>query len=220
MASTFDFSDSDEFAGRPRAAESSLISTQDEIGTAVCWGAIIAGALAATALTTILLVLAVGAGLSIVSPQMSLAGKTIFISGGSRGIGLAIALRAARDGANIVVAAKTAEPWHGQRYPSLSVVARKITGAHWSVEVRLMSPEYSTASRESAEERSRRRLAEKPGAVVKQTMLPVTSHVSLEFVGLVLNFFEAVFDKIEHVNDSAQQPIPCDRHALNLVFVH
>lgn len=41
---------------------------------------------------------------------MSLAGKTMFISGASRGIGLAIALRAARDGANIIVAAKTAEP--------------------------------------------------------------------------------------------------------------
>ena len=40
---------------------------------------------------------------------MSLAGKTIFISGASRGIGLAIALRAARDGANIAIAAKTAE---------------------------------------------------------------------------------------------------------------
>jgi citronellol/citronellal dehydrogenase len=40
----------------------------------------------------------------------SLKGKTIFISGGSRGIGLAIALRAARDGANVVIAAKTAEP--------------------------------------------------------------------------------------------------------------
>ncbi len=40
----------------------------------------------------------------------TLHGKTIFISGGSRGIGLAIALRAARDGANIVIAAKTAEP--------------------------------------------------------------------------------------------------------------
>ena len=34
---------------------------------------------------------------------MSLAGKTLFISGASRGIGLAIALRAARDGANIAV---------------------------------------------------------------------------------------------------------------------
>lgn len=40
----------------------------------------------------------------------NLAGKTIFISGGSRGIGLAIALRAAQDGANIILAAKTAEP--------------------------------------------------------------------------------------------------------------
>lgn len=41
---------------------------------------------------------------------MSLSGKTLFITGGSRGIGLAIALRAARDGANVVIAAKTAEP--------------------------------------------------------------------------------------------------------------
>ena len=41
---------------------------------------------------------------------MSLAGRTLFMSGGSRGIGLAIALRAARDGANIAIAAKTADP--------------------------------------------------------------------------------------------------------------
>ncbi|ALL12176.1 SDR family oxidoreductase [Caulobacter henricii] len=40
---------------------------------------------------------------------MSLKNKTLFITGASRGIGLAIALRAARDGANIVIAAKTAE---------------------------------------------------------------------------------------------------------------
>jgi citronellol/citronellal dehydrogenase len=40
----------------------------------------------------------------------SLAGRTLFISGGSRGIGLAIALRAARDGANVALIAKTAEP--------------------------------------------------------------------------------------------------------------
>lgn len=39
-----------------------------------------------------------------------LAGKTLFITGASRGIGKAIALKAAADGANIVVAAKTAEP--------------------------------------------------------------------------------------------------------------
>ena len=40
---------------------------------------------------------------------MSLQGKTLFITGASRGIGLAIGLRAARDGANVVIAAKTAE---------------------------------------------------------------------------------------------------------------
>lgn len=41
---------------------------------------------------------------------MTLAGKTLFITGASRGIGLAIGLRAARDGANVVVAAKTDQP--------------------------------------------------------------------------------------------------------------
>src|SRR5579885_1550374 len=46
---------------------------------------------------------------------MSLAGKTLFITGASRGIGLAVALRAARDGANIAIAAKTVEP-----HPKLS----------------------------------------------------------------------------------------------------
>ena len=40
----------------------------------------------------------------------SLSGKTLFITGASRGIGLAIALRAARDGANIAIAAKSAVP--------------------------------------------------------------------------------------------------------------
>lgn len=41
---------------------------------------------------------------------MLLQGKTLFITGASRGIGLAIALKAAKDGANIAIAAKTAEP--------------------------------------------------------------------------------------------------------------
>jgi len=40
---------------------------------------------------------------------MSLAGKTLFVSGASRGIGLAIALRAARDGANVAIVAKTTQ---------------------------------------------------------------------------------------------------------------
>ncbi len=46
---------------------------------------------------------------------MSLAGKTLFITGASRGIGLAIALAAARDGANVAIAAKTETP-----HPKLS----------------------------------------------------------------------------------------------------
>src|SRR5260221_7512630 len=41
---------------------------------------------------------------------MSLASKTLFVTGASRGIGLAIALRAARDGANVAIAAKTVKP--------------------------------------------------------------------------------------------------------------
>ena len=39
-----------------------------------------------------------------------LSGKTLFITGASRGIGLAIALRAARDGANLAIAAKSSVP--------------------------------------------------------------------------------------------------------------
>ena len=50
-----------------------------------------------------------------VGPVSSLANKTLFITGASRGIGKAIALRAAADGANVVIAAKTAEP-----HPKLS----------------------------------------------------------------------------------------------------
>lgn len=44
------------------------------------------------------------------TPAETLAGRTLIMSGGSRGIGLAIALRAARDGANVVLLAKTSEP--------------------------------------------------------------------------------------------------------------
>ena len=44
------------------------------------------------------------------STKRSLEGKTLFISGASRGIGFAISLRAARDGANVALIAKTAEP--------------------------------------------------------------------------------------------------------------
>jgi citronellol/citronellal dehydrogenase len=44
------------------------------------------------------------------SGSAPLAGRTLFITGASRGIGLAIALRAAADGANIAIAAKTTQP--------------------------------------------------------------------------------------------------------------
>lgn len=59
---------------------------------------------------------------------MSLNNKTIFLSGGSRGIGRAIALRAARDGANIIVAAKTAEP-HPKLPGTIYSVAEEIEEA-------------------------------------------------------------------------------------------
>lgn len=42
--------------------------------------------------------------------RLSLAGRTIFITGASRGIGKAIGIRAAKDGANVVIAAKTSDP--------------------------------------------------------------------------------------------------------------
>ena len=58
----------------------------------------------------------------------SLRGKTLFITGASRGIGLAIALRAARDGANIVIAAKTAEP-HPKLPGTIHTAAREIEQA-------------------------------------------------------------------------------------------
>ncbi len=59
---------------------------------------------------------------------MSLAGKTLFITGASRGIGLAIALRAARDGANIAVAAKTVTP-HPKLKGTIYTAAEKIERA-------------------------------------------------------------------------------------------
>jgi len=60
--------------------------------------------------------------------MISLEGKTLFISGASRGIGLAIGIRAARDGANIVVAAKTAEP-HGKLPGTIHTAAADIEEA-------------------------------------------------------------------------------------------
>jgi citronellol/citronellal dehydrogenase len=59
---------------------------------------------------------------------MSLEGKRIFITGGSRGIGLAIALRAAKDGAAIAIAAKTTEP-HPKLPGTIYTAAKEIEAA-------------------------------------------------------------------------------------------
>lgn len=56
---------------------------------------------------------------------MSLHGKTLFITGASRGIGREIALRAAREGANIVIAAKSAEP-HAKLPGTIHSVAAEV----------------------------------------------------------------------------------------------
>jgi citronellol/citronellal dehydrogenase len=58
----------------------------------------------------------------------SLKDKTLFVTGGSRGIGLAIALRAAADGAKIVIAAKTVEP-HPKLPGTIHTAAREIEAA-------------------------------------------------------------------------------------------
>src|SRR5258708_12034151 len=59
---------------------------------------------------------------------MSLNGKTIFITGASRGIGREIALRCARDGANIALAAKTVEP-HPRLAGTIHSVAHEVEAA-------------------------------------------------------------------------------------------
>ena len=58
----------------------------------------------------------------------SLKGKTLFITGGSRGIGKAIALRAAEDGANVVIAAKTAKP-HPKLPGTIHTAAEEVEAA-------------------------------------------------------------------------------------------
>ena len=86
---------------------------------------------------------------------MSLAGKTLFITGASRGIGLAIGLKAARDGANIVIAAKTAEPHKklpGTIYSAAEEV-EKAGGKALPVVVDVREPESVQAAVDAAVER-------------------------------------------------------------------
>jgi citronellol/citronellal dehydrogenase len=86
---------------------------------------------------------------------MSLAGKTLFITGASRGIGLAIGLKAARDGANIVIAAKTAEPHKklpGTIYSAAEEV-EKAGGTALPVVVDVREPDSVQAAVDAAVER-------------------------------------------------------------------
>jgi citronellol/citronellal dehydrogenase len=86
---------------------------------------------------------------------MGLRGKTLFITGASRGIGLAIGLRAARDGANIVIAAKTAEPHKklpGTIYSAAEAV-EKAGGQALPIVVDVREPESVKAAVDAAVER-------------------------------------------------------------------
>ncbi|MEQ1809194.1 MAG: NAD(P)-dependent oxidoreductase [Terricaulis sp.] len=86
---------------------------------------------------------------------MSLHGKTLFITGASRGIGLAIGLRAARDGANIVIAAKTAEP-HKKLPGTIYTAAEEIEkagGKALPLVVDVREPDSVKAAVEAAVER-------------------------------------------------------------------
>jgi len=84
-----------------------------------------------------------------------LAGKTLFITGASRGIGKAIALRAARDGANVVIAAKTVDPNYklpGTIYDTASEV-ESLGGKAMAVQVDIRSEEQVQAAVTAAAER-------------------------------------------------------------------
>jgi len=87
--------------------------------------------------------------------ERSLKGKTIFISGGSRGIGLAIAKRAAADGANIVIAAKTTAP-HAKLPGTIHTAAAEIVaagGQALAVQVDIREEEQVEAAVKQAVER-------------------------------------------------------------------
>ncbi len=100
---------------------------------------------------------------------MSLKGKTLFISGGSRGIGLAIALRAARDGANVTIAAKTAEP-HPKLPGTIYTAAEEIEQAGGKA-----LPMLSTSARRRRSPRQSRKLSRNSAASTSASTMPAPS---------------------------------------------
>ncbi len=85
----------------------------------------------------------------------NLSGKTLFISGGSRGIGREIALRAAQDGANVVIAAKTATP-HPKLPGTIHSVADEVVaagGAAMAIELDIREDRQVAEAAEAAAKR-------------------------------------------------------------------
>lgn len=86
--------------------------------------------------------------------RRSLAGKTIFITGASRGIGKQIALRCAKDKANIVVAAKTTEP-HPKLPGTIYTAAEESNDAL----VRSVAQTFDVVPRRSSSRKGRRQVS-------------------------------------------------------------
>jgi len=102
------------------------------------------------------------------SAERSLEGKTIFISGASRGIGKAIALRAAQDGANIIIAAKTTRE-HPKLEGTINSAADEIVsagGQALAVKTDIRFEEQVTAAIEAGVQRERQRLVRDRKSVV------------------------------------------------------
>jgi NAD(P)-dependent dehydrogenase (short-subunit alcohol dehydrogenase family) len=71
-----------------------------------------------------------------------LAGRTVFITGASRGIGKAIAVKVAKDGANVVIAAKTAEP-HPKLPGTIYTAAQEGKRSIESIQCKYLMPQCS-----------------------------------------------------------------------------
>jgi nucleoside-diphosphate-sugar epimerase len=108
---------------------------------------------------------------------MSLKGKTIFITGASRGIGLAIAMRAARDGANIAIVAKT-ERDHPKRFNDGTRVSRPLPGTPYPPDIErvMMCRRYRVLNRALAMEGWPKEVVKELESVAGETARKVTAN--------------------------------------------